>query len=199
MRTESGFNGFIQSVRMMVTPIILALPAVIIWHFLYVNGWHSTSKADEPIVNAILPGIFGAHVFIAGLMIIRESDDIRKMKRAIKEMDRETFMDIAEDSIPMPMKYILFTTANIIQGWTISLNYDLYWTGFAAVYSVGYMLALIWEIIADFDDPINGVWVIKGVPTEWIEKAHIKPRISDRLFDRLIKIMNLTSERFSKG
>ena len=192
--TFAGFNSYFQSIRLIITPLILATPPLIIWHYLYINGWHSTSQADEPIVNAILPGLFGAHVFIAGLMIIRESDDIRKMKRAIREEDKATFVEVAEDSIPLPMKYILFTTANLIQAWTISLHYELYWTGFASVCSVGYMLALIWEIIADFDDPINGIWVIKGVPIEWIKEAHIKRRVSDRLFEWLFgKITKTTA------
>jgi hypothetical protein len=182
-----GFSSYFQTIRLIVTPLILASPPVIIWHFLYINGWHSTAVADEPVVNAILPGLFGAHVFIAGFVMIRESDDIRKIKRAIRENDKSTFIEVVEDSIPTPMKYILFVTANLIQGWTISLNYELYWTGFFSVYSVGYMLSLIWEIIADFDDPIHGIWIIKDVPNEWIVEADIKSRISDRFFEWLIK------------
>lgn len=193
-KTLAGFSSYFQSIRLILTPLILATPPVVIWHYLYINGWHSTSQADEPIVNAILPGLFSAHVFIAGFMIIRESDDIRKLKHAVREGDKSTFIEIAEDSIPAPMRYILFTTANLIQAWTISLHYELYWTGFASVYSVGYILSLIWEIIADFDDPVNGIWVIKDVPDEWIKEAHIKRRISDRIFEKLVnKITKITA------
>ena len=179
------FNNHFQSIRLMITPLILSAPAVLIWHYLYMKGWHSTASADEPIVNAILPGLFSAHVFIAGLMIIHESDDMRKMKRAVREKNKEAFIEIAEDAVPTPMRYILFMTGNLILAWTMSLHYELYWTGFASVYSVGYILTLIWEIIADFDDPINGIWVIKGVSAEWVRDAHIKRRISDRLFERV--------------
>jgi hypothetical protein len=74
----------------------------------------------------------------------------------------------------------------MVLGWTLSLYYASYWTGFAAVSSVGYVLSLISEVIADFDDPFHGVWVIKGVPEEWIREAHVKPRLSDRLVERLM-------------
>ena len=185
--THTGFNGYLQTIRLILTPLILTAPAVTIWHYLYIHGLHSTSRADEPIVNAILPGLLGIHVFIAGFTMLHESDDIRKIRRAIRELDKETFIEIAEDTIPTPMKYILFMSANLIQAWTISLNYDLYWTGLASVLSIGYMLSLIWEIIADFDDPVNGVWVIKGVPEDWIKEANIKRRLSDRFFESLIK------------
>lgn len=185
--TLSGFHSYLQTIRLILTPLLLATPPVILWHYLYINGWHSTPQADEPIVSAILPGILGAHVFIAGFMMIRESDDIRKLKHAVKENDKSTFIEIAEDTIPTPMKYILFTTANLILGWTISLHYELYWTGFASVYTIGYILSLIWEIVADFDDPINGIWVIKGVPEDWIKEARINRRISDRIFSWLFK------------
>lgn len=175
---------------MVVGPVFLAAPAVLIWHLLYGRGWHSTREADEPIVNAILPLIGSAYVFLAGFLFYRETGDLRDMKQAVRDRDRpgskERFLAIAEDRIPLPMKYVLFTAALLIQGWTISLHYELYWTGFAAVYSIGYVLSLIWEVIADFDDPFHGVWVIKGVPEEWIREARIKPRLSDRLFDRLL-------------
>lgn len=181
--TSSEFNDYFQAIRLIVTPLILAAPAVLIWHYLFINGWHSTRQADEPIVNAILPLLGTIHVFITGFRMARESDDIRKMKQAITEKDKTAFLSLAEDAIPMPLKYVIFTSATLIQMWVISLHYDLYWTGFASVYSVGYMLSLIWEVIADFDDPINGMWVVKGVPEEWITEAQIKRRISDRFFE----------------
>lgn len=186
-RGTTGFNSYLQSIRMILQPLVLAAPAVFLWHFLYTRGWHSTALADEPVVNAILPALASIHVFIAGFMFFKETGDIRDLRNAVSNNQKERFFEIADDKIPAPMKYVLFVSANLIVGWTISLNYEWYWTGFAAVYSVGYMLALIWEIISDFDDPVNGVWVVKDVPDEWVREANIKRRISDRLFDRLFK------------
>jgi hypothetical protein len=187
-----GFSDRLQGARMVVQPLLMAIPALIIWHFFYKNGWHSTSEADEPIVNAILPGIFGAHVFLAGWLIFQgKGKDLREMKLAVrnkdKEGNKEKFLILAEDQIPIPLKYVLFTTATIIQCWTISFGYTNYWSGFAAVLSVAYVLSLIWEVIADFDDPFHGVWVIKGVPQDWMQEAKVKRRFSDRVFERLIK------------
>ena len=177
---------------MIVQPLFLALPAVILWHFFYTSGWHSTASADEPIVNAILPALASIHVFIAGFIFLRETADIREMRSAVRQSKKEQFLEIAEDKTPVPLKYVLLVSATLIEGWTISLNYEIYWTGFAAVYSLGYMLTLIWEIIADFDDPVNGVWIIKGVPEEWIGEANIKRRYSDRFFERLFNKIQKT-------
>jgi hypothetical protein len=189
-RVAFDFKDGFQLARMVAAPLFLAAPAVLVWHQLYVRGWHSNRDADEPIVNAILPLIGSAYVFLAGFLFYRETTDLREMKQAVREKDRpgskERFLAIAEERIPMPMKYVLFTAALLVQAWTISLNYTLYWTGFASVYSIGYMLSLIWEVIADFDDPFHGVWVIKGVPEEWMREAHIRARLSDRLFDWLL-------------
>lgn len=185
-REDSGFNNFFQSVRMIIQPMIIASPAVLLWHLLYTNGWHSTAIADEPIVNAILPALASIHVFIAGFIFLRETSDIREMKHAIRNGEKDKFIEFAEDKIPAPLKYVLFVSGNLILGWTISLNYELYWSGFASVFSMGYMLSLIWEIISDFDDPVNGVWVVKNVPEEWVEEANIKRRRSDKFFEKLI-------------
>jgi len=190
-RVAFEFKDQFQLARMVLAPLLLAAPAVFVWHQLYVRGWHSSRDADEPIINAILPLLGSAHVFLAGFLFYRETADIREMKQAVRNRDepgsKERFLAIAEDRIPMPMRYVQFTTAALIQCWTISLYYASYWTGLASVYSVGYVLSLIWEVIADFDDPIHGVWVIKGVPEEWIREAHIEPRLSDRVFERLFE------------
>lgn len=188
----AGFDSYLQSIRMIIQPLFYTLPAVIIWHILYTRGWHSTAIADEPIVNAILPALASIHVFIAGFMFLRETGDLRELKRAVRNNEKETFLEIAEDRIPAPLKYVLLVSAAMIEAWTISLNYDLYWTGLSAVYSVGYMLSLIWEIISDFDDPINGVWVIKGVPEEWIREARIRRRLSDRFYEYVFKRVKKT-------
>jgi hypothetical protein len=188
-RVGFEFNNRVQVVRMAVMPMVLAAPAVAIWHFLFTHGWHSSREADEPIVNAILPLIGSAYVFLAGFLFYRATLDMRDMKQALRHKDqpgsKERFLAVAEDRIPMPLKYVLFSAAVVIECWTISLYYAAYWTGFASVYSVGYMLALIWEVIADFDDPIHGVCVIKEVPEDWLRDAHIHARLSDRLFERL--------------
>jgi hypothetical protein len=188
-RVATEFRDELQLARLVVTPLVLAAPAVLVWHLLYVRGWHSTHEADEPIVNAILPLIGSAYVFLAGFLFYRETADLREMKQAVRCKDqpgsRERFLSIAEDCTPMPIKYVLFSAALLVECWTISLHYEWYWTGFASVGSVGYVLSLIWEVIADLDDPIHGVWVIKGVPEEWLEDAHIKLRLSDRLFEAL--------------
>ncbi len=182
---SAGFNSTLQSVRMIIQPLLLASPAVLLWHCLYICGLHSTAAADEPIVNAILPALASMHVFIAGFIFLREAGDIRELRKAIRTGDKEKFLEIAEDKIPIPLRYVLFVSATMIECWTMSLNYDLYWTGFFSVYSIGYMLTLIWEIIADFDDPIHGIWVVKGVPEDWIRDANIKRRLSDRFYEWL--------------
>ena len=184
------FNDGFQFARMVVTPLVLAAPWVLLWHLLFVKGWHSSRDADEPIINAILPLIGSAHVFLASFLFFKETDDIREMKHAVRDCDKpgskERFLAIAEDRIPLPLRYIQFTTAAVVLGWTMSLYYASYWTGFASVYSVGYVLGLIAEVIADFDDPFHGVWVIKGAPEDWIREAHVKRRLSDRVFERLL-------------
>ena len=182
----AGFGNNFQLIRLIVAPFILATPPAFIWHYLFINGWHSTSIADEPIVNAIIPGLFVLYGIIAGFMLTSGSEDIRKMKHAVRVDDKATFIEIAEDSTSIPMRFVLFTSGKIILIWIISLNYEIYWTGLASVYSNGYLFALIWEVIADFDDPVNGMWVIKGVPHEWIKEANTKQRVSDRFFEWLI-------------
>lgn len=185
-KTSVGFESQLQTVRMIVQPFVMIIPVIIVWHFLYTHDLHSSRTADEPIVNAILPGLFAAHVFLAGFLFYRQGDDLRELREAIRNCNepgnKEKFLKIAEDRIPGPFKYVLFVTANIVQWWTVSLYYEHYITGLAAVVSVGYILSLIWEVIADLDDPLNGVWVVKGAPEAWIQEANIQQRRSDKIF-----------------
>ncbi len=187
--TTSGFSSTLQTARMVVFPLLMSIPALLMWSICYMRGWHSNPDADGPIVNAILPWIGSAHVFLAGFLFLQEGKDIRGLKDAVRNKDvpgnREKFLQIAEDKVPAPLRYILLVTGNIVIFWTISLYYGNYWSGFFSVLSVAYVISLIWEVIADFDDPVNGVWVVKGVPEEWIKSAGIKRRFSDRVFEFL--------------
>ncbi len=187
--TTSGFSSTLQTIRMVVFPMLMSAPALIVWSYLYNNGWHSNPEADSPIVNAILPWIGSAHVFLAGFLFLQEGKDIRGLKSAVRNKDEpgsmEKFLQIVEDKVPTPLRYILLVTGNIVIFWSMSLYYQNYWSGFFSVLSVAYIISLIWEVVADFDDPVNGVWVVKGIPKEWIEKAGIKRRFSDRVFEFL--------------
>src|SRR5262245_1059233 len=105
-RVRSEFENGFQFARMVVTPLLLAAPVVWLWHQLHVRGWHSSRDADEPIINAILPLIGSAHVFLASFLFYREAADIREMKNAVRERDKpgskERFLAVAEDRIPLP-------------------------------------------------------------------------------------------------
>lgn len=179
------FKSFMQKVRMVIQPAIMAVPALLAWVGLYEAGYRSDKFNDEPVINAILPFISSAYVFLASFLLFREGNDVRDMKTAIKNKDKNAFLAIARDRIPAPVKYILFATGTIIILWTIFLHYESFWTGLASVYSTTYIIVLVWEVIIDLDDPINGVWVIKNIPEEWMEEAHLHKRNSDRFFDTL--------------
>lgn len=186
-----GFKSVLQSLRMVLWPLFMTAPALILYHICYKNGWHSTRSADEPIINAILPGLFGLHAFIAGvLLVFREGSDLLQLKAYAKKPEepgnKEKFIQLAENQLPAPVKYVLFVSATIIILWTISLSYGSYWSGLASVLSVTYILSLIWEVIADFDDPTNGIWVIRGVPDDWVSEIKIKRRLSDRILDGIL-------------
>ena len=189
VETSSGFSSTLQTIRMVVFPLLMSVPALLVWSYLYDMGWHSNPDADGPIVNAILPWIGSAHVFLAGFIFLQEGKDIRGLKNAVRNKDvpgsMEQFLQIVEDKVPTPLRYILLVTGNIVIFWTMSLYYQNYWSGFFSVLCVAYIISLIWEVVADFDDPVNGVWVVKGIPKEWIEKAGIKRRLSDRVFEFL--------------
>ena len=73
----------------------------------------------------------------------------------------------------------------MVQAWTIFLYYENYQIGFFSVYSVSYIITLIWEVIMDLDDPVHGAWVVKGIPKEWEQSFKIKKRWSDQIFDRI--------------
>lgn len=181
----TGFKSGLQCVRMAVVPLLMSLPAIVLYHICHKLGIHSNRVADEPIVNAVLPFIGGAHVFLSGFLFIREGGDYREMRRAVRLKEKEKFLDLAEDQVPAPLRFVVFVTGTIVILWTTSLYYENYWTGLFSVLSVAYIVSLIWEVIADFNDPVNGVWVVRDVPKDWLEGAKIKRRWSDRLFSKI--------------
>lgn len=169
---------------MIFYPFVIAVIPVLLWNFLYKRGWYSPSlRADEPIVNAVF-GLFGmSYAIITGFMFTDQRSNMGKLRKAVRMNIEEDFLEIVENRNPTTSKFVLFAIAFVIMGWVIIFHYESYWIGFASVYSVGYILTLIWEVIVDFDDPIHGMWVVKNIPPAWIAKANIKTRFSDRFFE----------------
>lgn len=182
----TGFKSGLQSVRMAVVPFFMSLPSVVLYHVFQSLGLYSGRVADEPIINVILPFIGGVHVFLSGVLFFREGD-YGEMRRAVRSGDKEKFLDLVEDQVPTPLRFVVFVTGSIVILWTLTLYNESYWRGLFSVLSVSYIVSLIWEVIADFNDPVNGVWVVKNIPPEWLEGAKIKKRWSDQLFSKIFK------------
>lgn len=191
MKKVNGILERVRKFRMVIQPLILSLPVIILWHFMYVFGWHSTSlKTDEPVVNAILPIIATFHAFLVSFNIYREENSNSRVKALAKkgaddfEAEKE-FLELVEDRISTPLKYVLLSTGFIIQIWTTTLYCESYWTGMFSVLSISYVIILIWEVMIDLDDPVHGIWIIKEIPKKWADKARIEKRFVDTFFDKI--------------
>jgi hypothetical protein len=187
-----GVPNWRQALRMVIVPALLAIPAVILWHWCYTHGLSSTREADEPIVNAILPGMLTAHVLIVGFVFAHQMTRYTGILGAHANLEdpksRKLFVVLVQMTVPLPAKFLIFTAAMMIELWVISLHFELYNTGWAAVFSIGYFLSAMWEFIADLDDPFHGMWRI-GIeaPEDLMKEVHINRRWSDRLFERLFR------------
>jgi hypothetical protein len=189
--TRSTYRLF-QGARMIVHCLIMSLPAVLIWRFLYRNGWMMTPVSSEPFINHIGPFAGIGHFFliqiISNLQAKKDLVMAANLPNNGNPGNKAEYLRLARLlPVPMNFKIAVFATAVIVELLAMSIHYGSYPTGLAAVLGCAFILSMVWEMIADTENPIRGVSVTQYPPGEWLREIEtaLSPRLTDRVYDRI--------------
>jgi hypothetical protein len=192
--TRSGLKNWFQGVRMILHPFLMSLPGVILWHFVYTRGMGMSIESAEPIINDVKPFVSIGHFFFVTALLTYQLSKLEKVAAACPHNgdigDKPEFLRLVRSlALPLPLQTIVFCTATAVELWTIALHYGSYASGLGAVFTVGFILSLAWEGLADSVNPFAGMWVVKDPPEEWRREAELtlKPRISDLVYEWLYR------------
>ena len=160
----------LKELRLFVRPILASVLLSTLWyHYLFLPGI-SYIDADESIfTDAIIPGIIAFHAIVAGFVLNKVWTEYTLVQRCLKTGDKRAFQAIKDDRIPLSVHFLLGSFACLIQGLVSVLHYETAMSGFAATFSISFVLVIYWEVAINLDNPRKAVWYTDRIPEDWFE------------------------------
>ncbi len=156
--------------------IILAIPAPVgvafasFWYFvLYTRGIYFGDDMREILTNALIP-IFGVmYSLLTGVIISHVFEEYKVMRRAVKEKNIETFMVLKDEELSPLLHGMVAVLALAVLSGFMGLKYHNPEAGLFIIGGTSYIFSLLCLVVMQLDEPCYGFWVIKSIPTEWLE------------------------------
>ena len=168
-----GLRGAISLCRLFVQPLINCIPLMIVWHVMYLLGWLHPLSAEGPMTNADLPDMANAHFMLASfLLAVSGTRAWDALVDVFESGDDEKFLRLVRrQATPPPPRFVLLVTGAMTNINRMSLPVHDYWSSFMLVLQLAYVIALIWEMLIEMENPADGVWAILNIPEDLMRKV----------------------------
>lgn len=191
-----GFSGrnrlqrAISICRLPVQSLVMCVPYMLIWHVMYVMGWQHPMSAEGPITNADLPILATGHFVLAAFLLgVSGTKAWDAIIDVFESGDDEKFLRLVRrQATPPPPKAVLFVTGIVVNSMRMSLPVHDYWSSFVLVLKLAFVISLIWEMLAEVESPVDGIWGILNIPGDLKRKVkdmNLPKRRTDRLWEWL--------------
>lgn len=172
MRTRHPLR---KQLTLFIRPFIASTVLAVFWYVCFFETGIGFEDADESVfTDAIIPVLATFHAIVAGFALNKVWSEYTIVQRCLKTNDREAFIAIRDDRIPMPIHFLLGSIAFLIQVLVMLQNYEGPDAGMAATFAISFVLVLYWEVATNLDDPKTGVWYVDRIPTQWFEDPPVR-------------------------
>ncbi|MFA6251539.1 MAG: hypothetical protein WC603_02855 [Candidatus Paceibacterota bacterium] len=134
-----------------------------IYHF----DW-SFPKEDE---NAILfiSLMFSAftYVIFAGYAVNKVLDEYKIVSKAVVKNDLETFLLYRDEQLPILIHLPVAGITFVFVFFVMFFPFSSAWIGGISVFSVVFMVTLIYKVVMELDNYENSIWFKEKIPPEW--------------------------------
>lgn len=156
--------------RLFIRPVIASSVLSLIWYYGLFQNDVSFLDADESgFTDAIIPILAAFHAIVAGFVLNKVWSEYSAVQRCIRISDKESFLSMRDDRIPIPIHFLLGSLAFMIQGLVMSLHYEGVWAGALSTFCISFVLVMYFEVATNLDNPKKGVWYVGRIPQDWLE------------------------------
>lgn len=143
---------------LVLRPAGIGVIATIIWYF--AQDTIKVPMADQGVFECVL-GIIGiAHGLIASMQIAKVADQHQKIQVALILKNKEMFRENSCVRISPVIKLLLAVFSILFVVIFILYPFSSIYTGSITVWTVIFVLYLLWEVASELDDPYHGIWSI---------------------------------------
>jgi hypothetical protein len=165
----------IKTICILFVPTPFSAAALLVWFFVFYKNHLYFNDGMEVIVTAAWIPVFGImYSLLMAIVISTVWGEYKEIRKAVKDYNFETFMNLRDEEMsPLVHSLVLTFSSALLLSFMI-LKYPNFHCGAILVASTAYLLALIFFVIIEIDNPCSGFWFIKSIPEEWLT---INPKI----------------------
>jgi len=166
---ERDFEALIKSVIIVAFAAPFSWLACAFWYFvLYRHDIHLDPKMEVIATSSWIPMCGVVYGFFAAAILTKVFDEYKSMRMSIKAYDFDVFMQLRDEDLSPLMHALMSILGLIVLGGFMLLDYPDEKDGLLLIGSTAFILAFIFFVIREIDDPLGGVWFIKTVHEEWL-------------------------------
>lgn len=152
-------------------PAAAGLVTLAIWFLVLLpNEVYFDKEAGEPIMFIILPLVGFMYVIFASVAVGSVFEQYRNVSKSVVQQDVDTFLLYRDEQLPIMMHILIGAPSIILVAAVMLFNYGpQHWAGAATIFSVSFMLVLVWVIATELDDFSKSIWFREKIPPRWYE------------------------------
>jgi hypothetical protein len=168
-RLSKNLELVAKSLIMVILPFAVAIVFGLIWYYaLYIPGIHFSAALENIAVGAWIPMFGIIYGLLATIVLASVWEEYKKLRSAVKRGDIETFIELRDESVsPLVHTLMSVLSLSVLAGF-MGLDYPSATSGLVVITSTAYLLALIFFVVEEIDDPCDGLWFIKDIPEPWL-------------------------------
>jgi hypothetical protein len=145
---------FVKSAIMLIAPTPVAGLTCYIWYrYFYANELVFSEKMEVIITAAWIP-VFGLlYSLLAAMVLNTVWSEYKEIRKAVKEYNLEKFVDLRDEDNSTLINVLILVVSAFVLGGFMVIHYPELKYGFAIVGSTAYLLALIYFVVKEIDDP----------------------------------------------
>ncbi|HTY39868.1 MAG TPA: hypothetical protein VMC43_02155 [Candidatus Paceibacterota bacterium] len=169
-RWRKHFEILVRCALMLLFPVPFAAASLAFWYFaFYQRGIHFMDGAEGIATAAWIPTFGILYALVAATVLESVWEEYKTMRTAIKKYDFNTFADLRDEEVSPLIHTTMFVLSAAVLGGFMGLKYPDFTSGAFCVTTTAYLIALIFFVIVEIDNPFSGLWFIKNVHDGWLE------------------------------
>ncbi len=185
-----NWQRVISLCRLFVQPLFSCAIVIILWHIMIWTKQYYPPAIVSMVENTHLQWVGAIHGALAVfLLVFQSSENWSKMIDAFELGEDDEFVRlIHKQANPPPVKYVLRVTGAATNLLSISFPVSNYNWNLILVFIVAFIVAILWEMLMEMENPTDGIWAILNIPLRLAERVrdlNLPKRRMDRFWEWL--------------
>lgn len=162
-------EGVLKCAFLLLFPLPATLAILVFWHVvLFRNDLYLNTTEQDIALNAWIPMFGVIYGLFAAVVLSGVNKKLCDAHEAVDENKKEWFMRICDAEVSPATHGLMSSLALAVISGFMALHYSSVWGGTIVVGTTTYLLALIFWVVVEFDDPCHGIWFIKRIQEDWL-------------------------------